>query len=456
MGPENAAKPDTKSGQQQPAEQPLGWGSNIENARLARAAQLALQRGDHTEAVGYARRAAQSAPNDPQLWFLLGYAARLDGKYTEAVDAYKRGSHLNPASLDGLSGLGQTYGLMGRTDEAERLLRQAIAGDPRRRDDLLSLGNLNVRSGDYTGALQWLGRAESMRPEAQSELLLAISYEHLDQMAQASRYLELARSRAPNNPDVERSLAAFYRDSHDYLKAIEALKSIRNPNPDVVAELAYTYGLAGDFRNSARLYVQAANALPRDLGLQLSAAQAQVANNQIEVAEPFLQRAAQLDANNYRLHAIRGDIAKIQDRASDAVREYVIALAHIPASPAEGPLYPIQLHMSLEALYLSLDEAELAHQQLQIAQATIGILTAQGMDGAAFLNLRTLIKMNIGELDGAFADMQKSLALNPHDPNSLQLDGDLLMKMARADEAIIVYLKILDMDPRNRFALTSL
>src|ERR1700712_2993390 len=134
VGGDGSTKPEAKTGQTKQTEQPLGWGSNIQNARLARAAQLALQRGDHAVAVDYAQRAAQSAPNDPQLWFLLGYAARLDGKYTQAVEAYKRGSHLNPASLDGLSGLGQTYSLMGRNDEAERLLKQAIAGDPRRGD----------------------------------------------------------------------------------------------------------------------------------------------------------------------------------------------------------------------------------------------------------------------------------------------------------------------------------
>jgi Flp pilus assembly protein TadD len=56
---------------------------------------LALQHGDHALALDYARRAAQAAPNDPQLWFLLGYAARLDAKYQESADAYSRGLRLN-------------------------------------------------------------------------------------------------------------------------------------------------------------------------------------------------------------------------------------------------------------------------------------------------------------------------------------------------------------------------
>ena len=51
----------------------MGWGSNIQNARLARAAEMALKDGKYAAALDYAQRAAQGAPNDPQLWFLLGY-----------------------------------------------------------------------------------------------------------------------------------------------------------------------------------------------------------------------------------------------------------------------------------------------------------------------------------------------------------------------------------------------
>ena len=460
VAPDSSVKPGTQSGtkpgQPQAPEQQLGFGSNIQNARLARAAELALQRGDHALALEYAQRAAQSAPNDPQLWFLLGYAARLDGRYGQSLDAFQHGLRLSPASIDGLSGLAQTYALMGRTAEAERLLKQVIAAAPNRKNDLLVLGDLTLRSGDYPGAIEWLGRAERIEPAAQSELLIAVAYQHLKQMDLASHYLELARSRAPNNPDVERSLAAFYRATGDYAKAVDALTAIRNPKPDVVAELAYTYGLAGRLEDSARLYAQAANALPRDLTLQLSAAQAQVGLGGIARADVFLQRASKLDPNYYRLHAIRAEIAQLEDNESEAAKEYSTAVKNLPASPSEGPLYGIQLHMNLEALYRSLDETDLAAQQLQIAQTQIGALDEQGADRAAFLRLRALIKMNAGQLEGALTDMTESLAMTPRDPNSLQLDGDLLMKMGRTSDAIAVFSKVLAIDPKNRFALTSL
>jgi tetratricopeptide (TPR) repeat protein len=445
-----------QSGQKADAGQQLGWGSNIQNARLARAAQQALDRGDHDLAYEYAERASQSAPNDAQLWFLLAYAARLDTKYGQAIDAYNHGLKLDPSSVNGISGLAQTYSLMGRNAEAERLLKEALASNPRQTDDLLLLGDLEVRSGDYNGALDTLGQAERFKPDAHSELLMALACERTNQMSEANHYLQMAKSRAPNNPDVERSLAGYYRDTGDNGKAIEELKAIRNPKPDVVAELAYTYGLDGQMGQSAKLYEQAANAMPRDLTLQLATAQAEVANHAFDQANPFLDRAEKLSPGYYRLHAIRAEIAEAQDRDDDAVREYLNAVGNLPATPAEGPLYGIQLHMDLQALYSDLNKTDLAQKQLQIAQTQIAAIDEHGSDRAAFLRLRALIEMDGGQEDRALNDMKESLALNSRDPNSLQLDGDVLMKLGRIDDAVDVYRRILATDPKNRFALTSL
>jgi tetratricopeptide (TPR) repeat protein len=434
----------------------LGWGSNIQNARLARAAEQALKNRQYAAAVDYAQRAAQAAPNDPQLWFLLGYAARLDGKLQLAVDSYNRGLRLKPSALDGISGLAQTYSNMGRTEEAVRLLNQVLSADPKRVNDSVLLGEILMRSGDYNAALNVLGRAEGTQPGTRSELLMALSYQHLKQFDQANRYLALAKQRDPNNPEVQRSLAGYYRETGNYPAAIAALKSIHNARPDVKAELAYTYQLDGKQEEAAKLYSQAANAAPGDLALQLSAAQAQVSVGSIDHAKPFLQRAKAIDAEHYRLHAVLGEIARLQEHNAEAVREYNAAVAHLPASPAEGPLYGIQLHMNLVELYKGLKDESASHQHLEIAQTQINAMDDRGPSRPQFLRLRALVKLNAGDLDGAGKDINEALAINSQDPNSLQLDGDLLVKLGRPDDAIAVYKKILTIDPVNRYALTSL
>jgi tetratricopeptide (TPR) repeat protein len=456
VGSGSSETPGNNTDQTSSPNKSLGWGSNIQNARLAGAAELALKSGNYAAAVDYAQRAAQAAPNDAQLWFLLGYAARLNGKSQVSADAYNRGLRLNPSALDGLSGLAQTYCMMGRTDEAERLLNQVIATDPKRTSDSVLLGELLLRSGEYAAALTLLVRAEQIQPDTRSELLMANSYEHLKQHDLASRYLDLARQRAPNNPDVLRSVAGYYREIGNYPAAIAALQSIHSAKPDVEAELAYTYQLDGKQQEAARLYKQAADAAPGDLALQLSAAQAEVAVGSIEHAKLFLQRAAILDAEHYRLHAIRGEIARLQEHNEVSVVEYNAALAHLPHDPAEGPLFGIQLHMNLAELSQVLNDASTARKHLEIAQTEISVLDERGPGRPQFLRLRALIKMNAGDLNGATSDIQEALAINANDPTNLQPEGDLLVKLGRIEEAIAVFKKILAIDPLSRLALTSL
>jgi tetratricopeptide (TPR) repeat protein len=437
-------------------QKPLGWGSNIQNARLARAAEMALKAGHYSAAVDYAQRAADASPNDPQLWFLLGYAARLARKTQLSLDAYNHGLRLSPSSLDGLSGLAQTYSMTGKLDEAERLLSQVVSADPKRVDDEQMLGEIYLRSGKYDQSLSVLGRAEQVRAEARTELLMALSYQRLKKYDEASRYLEMAKKRAPNNPEVERSLASFYRETGNYPAAIASLKAIAHQTPEITAEIAYTYQLYGRPDESAKLYARAADAEPDDLNLQLSAAQAEVNLGAIEAAQPYVKRASSLDEDHYRLHAIQGAIASLEERDSDAIHEYEAALQRLPASTPEGPLYPIQLHMNLVELYHQTQDDAGFKRNLDEARSEIQALDEHGPDRQQFLRLRALVKMNSGDLDGANKDVQEAIALNTKDTNSLQLAGDLLAKMGKPDDAVAAYKKVLAIDPDNRLALTSL
>jgi tetratricopeptide (TPR) repeat protein len=452
----NSTDSNKDKSQTAPPQKSLGWGSNIENARLARAAEMALKDGKYAAAVDFAQRATQGAPNDPQLWFLLGYAARLAGKIQLSIDSYNQGLHLNPTSLDGLSGLAQAYGRAGRVDEAQHILTQILAADPKRTGDLVILGELLMQAGQYPEALSTLRRAEDIKGAARLELLIALCYRHLNQPAEAGHYLEMARARAPNDPEVQRSLAGYYRETGNYEAAITALKPIADRSPALKAELAYTYQLSGKHEEAAKLYSQAADSAPKDLALQLSASQAQIGARSLDAGEKYLKRAAAIEPDNYRVHAIRGEMARIQEDLPSAVREYNAALAHLPPTPVEGQRYGIQLHMDLVELYKSLHDEAAAHSHLEIAQSQINSLNEQGPARPDFLRLRALIKMNAGDLEGAGQDVHEALTIDAKDPNTLQLDGDVLAKLGRPDEAIAAYRKILAIDPINRFALTSL
>src|SRR3954470_14179902 len=107
-----AAPKDRKKQSSGPAagsQNSIGWGSSIEVGRQSRAAEDSLKRGNFAAAANYAKRAADAAPQNGKLWFLYGYTARMAGRYNESISAYKRGLQSEPNSVDGLSGLAQTY-----------------------------------------------------------------------------------------------------------------------------------------------------------------------------------------------------------------------------------------------------------------------------------------------------------------------------------------------------------
>ena len=108
--------------------------------------------------------------------------------------------------------------------------------------------------------------------------------------------------------------------------------------PSVLADLGYTYELAGDKQQAADAYTRAANAQPKDIGYQLSAAQAELRLGDLEKARAFLNRAAAINPNHYRLHAIRALLAKTENKPTTAIAEYNAAIEALPQGGVpEGP-----------------------------------------------------------------------------------------------------------------------
>ena len=433
----------------------LGWGSGIEVARQARAAQDALKRGDYAAAVSFAERAAKAAPQNAELWFLLGYAARLDGRYQTALDAYDHGLKIQPNSVRGMAGLAQTYAKMGRDADAEELLKRVVEANPKDANSLQLAGEL-LLSTDPNRAIELLQRADAVQASAHTALLIARAYEHLGQPEESTKYLNRAKARAPKDPEVLRAVAGQYRDQGQYDLAISTLQAIPSKNTDVQAELAYTYQLAGKQQEAANLYTRLAKGAKGNLGLSLSAAQALVAFGQTDAAGTFVEEARRIDPNNYRLHAIAGSIAEAEDRLEDATGEYKLAISNLPQRVQEGPLYPIELRLNLYELDLRQDDEAGAKQQLDSAFALINQANVPAASRPEMLRLRAAIEAGRGNTDAANKDLKEALALAPSNVNSLLNYGSLQWKIGQKDGAQDTFSKVLELDPHNRTALSSL
>ncbi|MGB8885444.1 MAG: tetratricopeptide repeat protein [Candidatus Korobacteraceae bacterium] len=450
-----------KNGQQAQSnasgENGMGWGSSIEVGRLARAAEDALRRGNPSAAADYADRAVKAAPQDNKLWFLLGYTSRLAGRYQTSVEAYEHGLKTAPGNADGLSGLAQTYERMGRTDDAKRLLLQVIRANPNRTNDLLIAGELYMKTGDAQEGINLLQRAESQQPSAHAELMLAMAYLKLKQPDRAKQMLDQAKKHAPGNVEIFQAAANYYREEHDYKAAITTLMSAPHMTPSVLADLGYTYELDGDKLRAAEAYTRAANEKPKEIGYQLSAAQAQLQIGDFDKARKYLNRAAALDSNHYRLHAIRAGLAKEENRPTDAIAEYNAAINALPPEGVpEGQLYPVQLRLNLAELYRDNGDDQSAHQQIATAEAEIDKLNVQGTARAEFLRVRASLKMSDNDLQGAEADLLEARKLDPDNTNIQLQYANLLWKEDRPDDSRKVYDDVLAKDPTNRYALEAM
>ncbi|MBV8477052.1 MAG: tetratricopeptide repeat protein [Acidobacteria bacterium] len=433
----------------------LGWGSSIEVARQARAAQEALDKGNYSAAVDYATRATRAAPQNPDFWFLLAYAARLAGRYSTSVEAYQKGLAERPSSIEGLSGLAQTYAKMGRADEAEALLEKVLAANPRSTDDLRLAGELFLFQNPKQ-SLSFFNRAEAIKPDARTELLVARTYQRLGDETEARRWLDRARNRAPNNSEVLRSVAGFLRDSGQYEQAIAILQSIPRKDANSLAELAYTYQVGGRRKQAADTYVQAADAAKGQVEIQLNAAQALVNAGELGRAERLLERADALAPEHYRLHAIRGQILALENRPEQAAGEYQRALAHLPEAVPEGVLYPISLHLDLYQLYRDTGDGAGADREATAARNLMEGINIQDATRPEFLRLRAAIAMAFNHPDAAERDLKEALTLAPSNTNITLNYANLLWRTERRREAVEMYNRALKAEPANAAALSAL
>jgi tetratricopeptide (TPR) repeat protein len=112
-------------------------------------ADIRLQRGELSEALGVLQDAVDAAPERADLHFKLGLALNQSGDSQSAMVAYRTAIRLDPEDPSPHINLGLiSMQQLGNADEAEREFRHALALSPR---DLAAMSNLGL-------ALQDLGR----------------------------------------------------------------------------------------------------------------------------------------------------------------------------------------------------------------------------------------------------------------------------------------------------------
>lgn len=92
-------------------------------------AQQAIEDGDEDLAVGMLREIVAARPDDPQAWFLYGYALHACGQIEEAVKAHEKAASFegSPFRAVALYNEGCAHALLGQRNEAFEALNASVA-----------------------------------------------------------------------------------------------------------------------------------------------------------------------------------------------------------------------------------------------------------------------------------------------------------------------------------------
>jgi arylsulfatase A-like enzyme/Flp pilus assembly protein TadD len=183
----------------------------------------------------------------------------------------------------------------GRETEAIPLLRRVLATDPQIQSAQYFLGLAYSRRGEYIEAIPPLRKAVELRPDAlMTQYELAIALYEAGDLKTAAAHLEIIVEHQPDWSDARYSLASIYARSGRPQDAAKNLLMVLQQDPE---------------------HYRANLLLGRMLFL----------NGNYPDAQPYLEKAAEVQADSSEAHAFLADEYDKLGRAADAARERAAA-----------------------------------------------------------------------------------------------------------------------------------
>ncbi len=219
------------------------------------------------EAIQAIQARLNSTPDWSEGYEILARLAQRTGRFPVAEAAFNKALSLNPKSATALVGLGDTYFIGQKFDQAQPQYEKAAAmQDSSRSYALFRIGQIYERKGDFSNARLSYENSISADPEnAMAKNNLAWLYaEHGGNVDVALKLAEEAREKVPNDAGIGDTLGWIYVKKGSYEAAVENLKdsAAKDPNnPAYLYHLGMAYYKMG--RNAeARKELEAALKMP--------------------------------------------------------------------------------------------------------------------------------------------------------------------------------------------------
>jgi tetratricopeptide (TPR) repeat protein len=223
----------------------LAWFPDSEFANRALALTL-LGQGRADEALPYAQRDVQIAPQLCWAHMTLGYVLNRLRQLPEAVEQYEQALQINPNIPEAHQNLGIALDQMGRVQEAIGHYEEAVRIRPDYLDAHYNLGLALWRAGQLQGAIGHYQQALRINPdfiEAHVDLGIALSQLGSNQDALA-HFMEALRLR-PDSPGVHYNLGRALVQAGKVSEAVEHFEQALRLKPDFMnAQNSLAWSLA--------------------------------------------------------------------------------------------------------------------------------------------------------------------------------------------------------------------
>ena len=175
----------------------------------------------------------------------LGNVYLSQGRFDEAVAAYRQAIKLDPQFASAWVNLADAWRVQGREKEAETSLREGLSKLPKSADLLHALGLAQVRKGDKAAALTSLAQAAKLAPERlRYTYVWAVALHSAGRSSEAIAALREADKRHPHDLAILSALISMERDAGNTRAALGHARKLAEVLPDdqqlkaMIAELS--------------------------------------------------------------------------------------------------------------------------------------------------------------------------------------------------------------------------
>jgi tetratricopeptide (TPR) repeat protein len=431
-----AAREDAAAEPREPAPTPTAERPPADpSQRLAEAVHRgneARRQGRTREAIAAYRLAERLAPQQYEVRILLADTLRRSSHPDEAAAEYKAAARLDPHRPEAWVGRAllqrAVFDFQGAVDRIEAALPQVPA--TARRELLLTLGETRRRQGR-------LDQAQAIF----AQLLQAAGPAGTGDAAALAGLAQVAEARG----DLDGAVGSWQRalaiepDDEEVLLRLQELRELRasiaalrvtaaaTPSPPTLDELGRLQAIAGDERGAARSYRQALRLNAGDLEARRGLALAlRDAGETTEAAVQFRRLLARSPGEPLALYSL----AALARQAENPAAEEAAWIALLQAHPDD--LRAARAFVDFAASRRGID-ADLLGRSLGRLDLPAGAAPDRVVSVA---RLRALLLGAAGRMQEAGAALSLALRLDPTDPRTQEVAGDILRREPRLLSAL--------------------